>query len=337
MLTDYPELFDGMRLVPCAVMTDNTNPQAGWFFIPHVDGKWVSAAKLAPFSQQIINYWWNRPSSAEVRAEAPSPLDILDCLTDRPVSAGKAISSKCVRAEAQEPVGKFTVSQGKTINQIVYFETGLPDGEYNLYAAPQPPALCPKCAKYKQRLAEFDRVIDDLHCSVSCINPVTDLRNAIVALQAKVAEQAPFVEVGKAMVEITTTVRGPEEWGAIPELWLHCMKERDEALIKVSHQEMRIASLMQERKYAEDLAVQYRQEADQLRATVTIYEGDNTEWFCPTCEVVHPIQAKGLVQPCPACLKTMLPTSRNLREIDTLRKDVASLKERLKAIAKITE
>jgi len=31
-------------------------------------------------------------------------------------------------------VGKFDVAQGVTLNQCVYFETGLPDGSYTLVA-----------------------------------------------------------------------------------------------------------------------------------------------------------------------------------------------------------
>lgn len=36
-------------------------------------------------------------------------------------------------------------------------------------------------------------------------------------------------EVGRAMVEMTTTVRGPDEWLSIPALWKQCMEERDAA------------------------------------------------------------------------------------------------------------
>lgn len=45
------------------------------------------------------------------------------------------------------------------------------------------------------------------------------------AAQADV--EALYREVGRKMVEITTTVRGPEEWLCIPELWLECLRERD--------------------------------------------------------------------------------------------------------------
>lgn len=38
-----------------------------------------------------------------------------------------------------------------------------------------------------------------------------------------------YEQIGRRMVEMTTTVRGPDEWLAIPEMWLACMKERDEA------------------------------------------------------------------------------------------------------------
>jgi len=36
------------------------------------------------------------------------------------------------------------------------------------------------------------------------------------------------------MVQMTTTVRGPDEWLVIPELWKRCMEERDAALAKLA-------------------------------------------------------------------------------------------------------
>lgn len=50
-------LQDGMVAVPCAVQMDPAHPQRGWLFIPHVDGQWVSAARLDVFSRKIIEYW----------------------------------------------------------------------------------------------------------------------------------------------------------------------------------------------------------------------------------------------------------------------------------------
>jgi hypothetical protein len=52
-----PKLVEGMQAVPCAVQLDPAHPQHGWLFIPHVDGQWVSAFKLVPFSQKIIEHW----------------------------------------------------------------------------------------------------------------------------------------------------------------------------------------------------------------------------------------------------------------------------------------
>lgn len=52
-----PRLCGGMVAVPCAVQRDPSHPQYGWLFIPHADGQWVSAAKLADFSQRILDYW----------------------------------------------------------------------------------------------------------------------------------------------------------------------------------------------------------------------------------------------------------------------------------------
>ena len=70
-----------------------------------------------------------------------------------------------------------------------------------------------------------------------------DRRREIRNLEATIAEQAPFVEVGKAMVELTTTVRGVDEWPAIPTLWSMCADERDEARRKVAEQEAEIERL----------------------------------------------------------------------------------------------
>jgi hypothetical protein len=36
-----------------------------------------------------------------------------------------------------------------------------------------------------------------------------------------------YAKVGLEMVRITTTVHGPDEWPAIPQLWLDCMHERN--------------------------------------------------------------------------------------------------------------
>ncbi len=43
-----------------------------------------------------------------------------------------------VPGESPGFVGTFTVVRGKSINQILYYETGLPDGDYKLYTSPQP-------------------------------------------------------------------------------------------------------------------------------------------------------------------------------------------------------
>ena len=57
-----PPLLPGMVLVPCSVMRDQgSHPQNGWLFVPHADGKWVTAAKLDAFSERIIDYWLKSP------------------------------------------------------------------------------------------------------------------------------------------------------------------------------------------------------------------------------------------------------------------------------------
>lgn len=42
-----------------------------------------------------------------------------------------------------------------------------------------------------------------------------------------------FRRIGKEMVDITTTLQGPEEWPAIPALWQHTMRERDRYMLRV--------------------------------------------------------------------------------------------------------
>lgn len=58
-----PALLEGMQSLPCAVMDD-------WLYVPHADGNWVSAAKLQPFSLEVIRYW-----RAEQLATPAAPVD----------------------------------------------------------------------------------------------------------------------------------------------------------------------------------------------------------------------------------------------------------------------
>ena len=80
-----------------------------------------------------------------------------------------------------------------------------------------------------------------------------DRRREIRNLEATIAEQAPFVEVGKAMAELTTTVRGVDEWPAIPTLWSMCADERDEARRKVAEQAAELESLRKDAECWRDL------------------------------------------------------------------------------------
>ena len=52
-----PPLGEGMKAVPCALMTDPTHPQHNFLFIPHVDQKWVTALNLPGFSRQIVDHY----------------------------------------------------------------------------------------------------------------------------------------------------------------------------------------------------------------------------------------------------------------------------------------
>lgn len=60
-------------------------------------------------------------------------------------------------------------------------------------------------------------------------NPPTtkelEAADTIKHLSAENAALKPFAAIGKRMVEITTTVQHPEEWSAIPDIWLDAHKE----------------------------------------------------------------------------------------------------------------
>lgn len=66
---------------------------------------------------------------------------------------------------------------------------------------------------------------------------------AVKALQEEVERLKPFADVGLEMVKITTTVRGEEEWGAIPELWKMCLDERDQLRATNAAQAEQLAKL----------------------------------------------------------------------------------------------
>jgi len=71
-----------------------------------------------------------------------------------------------------------------------------------------------------------------------------------------------LTDIGRRMVEITTTVRYEQEWDAIPELWLRCANERDELRTKL-----------------EQLTVQQSQEEGGLeRLHDLIHEGNAPHW-----------------------------------------------------------
>lgn len=63
------------------------------------------------------------------------------------------------------------------------------------------------------------------------------------------------------------------------------------------------------------------EKANKQEAMLAAVINESIEWWCPTCKIIHPTQISGRVlQPCPCCGDTMLPTSYNLREIKRLRK-----------------
>jgi hypothetical protein len=77
----------------------------------------------------------------------------------------------------------------------------------------------------KMLKAEYARGLKDGAASVV----VTDNSDAL----AEIERLKPLAAVGASMVKMTTTVWRESEWPAIPELWLMCMKDRDEALAEI--------------------------------------------------------------------------------------------------------
>ena len=62
--------------------------------------------------------------------------------------------------------------------------------------------------------------------------------------QAGGALTEAYAAVGRTMVEMTTTVRGQDEWAAIPELWRMCMVERDHLRALTTARDARDAALL---------------------------------------------------------------------------------------------
>jgi hypothetical protein len=124
-----------------------------------------------------------------------------------------------------------------------------------LYAAqPEPIAAEPvheAIARVQMQFAGIVRAavsliaeVDENHATKGVPGRYTVPWDAVAALKdALTTTPAPEVpadraallqEVGRLMVEMTTTVRGEGEWLVIPELWRMCMEERDAALAKLA-------------------------------------------------------------------------------------------------------
>lgn len=70
-----------------------------------------------------------------------------------------------------------------------------------------------------------------------------------------------------------------------------------------------------------------------LRALVAELEHESAEYLCVSCNVIHPIQVRGkILQPCPYCGTAMEPTSFNLRQIKTLREQLAAAQLKIKTL-----
>ena len=87
---------------------------------------------------------------------------------------------------------------------------------------------CPACEERKTTALNY----------ISLTFEFEQLQAKCDKLKAERDELQPFAEVGKAMVELTTTVRGQDEWPAIPELWRRCADERDELAEKLKYASM---------------------------------------------------------------------------------------------------
>jgi predicted RNA-binding Zn-ribbon protein involved in translation (DUF1610 family) len=67
--------------------------------------------------------------------------------------------------------------------------------------------------------------------------------------------------------------------------------------------------------------------AEAVLAAVAQYRSEQAECLCTACNVIHPIQREGILQPCPDCGAAMAPTSVNLREIARLRTQLAESRD----------
>ena len=78
--------------------------------------------------------------------------------------------------------------------------------------------------------------------------------------------------------------------------------------------------------------------AERLRVVLTqcdhlaAVNHDRLEYLCERCQVVHPPVGHALLQPCPDCRDTMIPSSFNIRELKRLRTQLATAREALRGV-----
>jgi len=82
--------------------------------------------------------------------------------------------------------------------------------------------------RMRERIADLERQVAALKAELTTMEQLYgsefNLNNNLIAVRAALTK---FADVGREMVRITTTVRGEDEWGAIPKLWEMCLDERD--------------------------------------------------------------------------------------------------------------
>lgn len=222
MLTEnHPQLFDGMALVHCAVMIDQSSPQAGWLFIPHCDGKWVTAAKLDPFSQKIIECWRQAVGAAETQTEKHTARQQFDMhmsqCVETPIERLRFFCSLAMNGQDWldvEPFFDALTAVPAMREPIAWRNTSAPNGIKRFMTQKQydanpklqkyyAPVDCPKCDEWRaseHKLSEaYLRIRQKLNAFDTPHGPTADqvyehTEAAIDTLQAKVAEQIGEIE-----------------------------------------------------------------------------------------------------------------------------------------------
>lgn len=131
-------MLDLARAIEAAVLPE------GWVAVPRI----VTPAIEAVYGNDSGAYGTAQELHDAMLAAAPkpaqaSPLDLMECLQDRPVEPSKAVQGKCVvQAEKQEPVMRLHITQTGSYPdvqvEVLNGEGFSENGSILLYTRPQP-------------------------------------------------------------------------------------------------------------------------------------------------------------------------------------------------------